>query len=287
MNLVFCSDQNYLPHLAAAIHSILAHHAPNDIAFWVVYNDCSEEALQTFRAAVCPARTSLLCDKKLSDQELFVNRHVSKTTYQRLYLDRILPENINRYLYLDCDVLITGTLHELYNTILDECTIAASPEYDSAKLFDPEREVNYFNAGVMLVDRKIWRTRNTSEALAKYVRMNREKLRFWDQDALNGVLADEWKPVSPKWNLTVPYFRNRKLMANHANDEVYADMRIIHFNASIKPWHYRLRHPYKYLYFKYLPEPYLSDFSFSDKNFRTVLRKCIAVVFLSLGLKKY
>lgn len=287
MNLVFCSDQNYLPHLASAIHSILAHHAASEIVFWVVHNDCSEASLQTFNKAVSPARISLLCDESLTYKTLFVNRHVSKTTYQRLFLDHILPAEVTRYLYLDCDLLVVGNLRQLYDMPLDGYILAAAPEYDPEKLFAPDRKSEYFNAGVMLVNRDAWRINNIGEALEHYLGTHGEKLRFWDQDALNGVLANVWKPVSPKWNLTASYFRNQKMRKAHRADEVYADCRIIHFNASIKPWHYRLRHPYKYLYFTYLPKHYKNQFKYSDKNLLTVTRKQIALILINLGLKDY
>lgn len=287
MHFVFSTDNNYLPHLAAAIHSILGCHAHTEVDFWVVYNDCSDTQLQTFIAAVAPAKVTLLADEMLSEKELFVSRHISKTTYQRLFLDRILPQSVTRYLYLDCDLLVIGNLQELYHTNLHGCIIAAAPEYAQDLFFSNIGNVSCFNAGVLLVDRVAWQSAAITEKLEAYMVQEGENLQYWDQDALNAVLQDKWLPVSPKWNATVVYFRDSKKMRKYKAHEVYADTRIVHFNASLKPWHYRLRHKYKTLYLKYLPEPYRSSFFYPDKNYITIFRRAIAFLFVYAGLKRF
>lgn len=287
MNIVFCTDNNYLMHLASAIESILAHHSSGTVRFYIVVNNCTLWDLEIFASVISTQLITFIEDTSLDERPLFTNRHISKATYQRLFLDYLLPEKIDRFLYLDCDVVVTGNLNELYQLELEEFFIAAAPEYDARLLFDKSRKPTYFNAGVMLVNRKLWRREGISEFLEHLVLTERETLTFWDQDALNAVLMGKWLPISNKWNVTALYFRNKRMMRKNRTEDVYSDTRIVHFNASLKPWHYRLRHPYKSTYFKYLPEPYRAKFKYSDKNLLTMARKVVGIFLVTLGIKEY
>lgn len=58
----------------------------------------------TLKKLECYAGRDLSCQKK-----------ISKTTYFRLFMAEILPENLEKILYLDCDTMVTKTLDELFD----------------------------------------------------------------------------------------------------------------------------------------------------------------------------
>ena len=79
--------------------------------------------------------------------------HISKATYYRLLIADILPKEIDRVLYLDCDIIVNDSLEELWGIDMTGKAIAASPQIGSGH--DCERlgypiEDGYFNAGQFL-----------------------------------------------------------------------------------------------------------------------------------------
>jgi UDP-glucose:(galactosyl)LPS alpha-1,2-glucosyltransferase len=51
--------------------------------------------------------------------------HISVSTYFRLCLDKLMPTNVSRAIYLDSDILIRGSLRELWAVDLGENVLAA------------------------------------------------------------------------------------------------------------------------------------------------------------------
>ena len=56
-------------------------------------------------------------------------------TYYRCILSELLPADIDRLLYLDCDIVIVGDISEYWNTPLDnETGVAAVETWDAMNL---------------------------------------------------------------------------------------------------------------------------------------------------------
>src|SRR5271170_3830140 len=55
--------------------------------------------------------------------------HLSKATYLRLAVGKLLPADLDRMIYLDCDVLVVGDLAELWDTDLQGNIIGAVPDF--------------------------------------------------------------------------------------------------------------------------------------------------------------
>lgn len=120
-------------------------------------------------------------------------RGISTGTYLRLALPELLPET-DRILYMDADILVRGSLRQLWETPMQEMALAAVKgavnlsdkwEWNSRReywhLLEGERG-NYINAGVTLLHLAEIRRRGlkkTWDALA------RQKLYYQDQDILN------------------------------------------------------------------------------------------------------
>ena len=55
--------------------------------------------------------------------------HISKETYFRLDAVNLLPDSIERFLYLDSDIIVLGNLSEFYHQPFGDKLIVASPDY--------------------------------------------------------------------------------------------------------------------------------------------------------------
>jgi len=132
--------------------------------------------------------------------------HVSGTTYARLFcIERIEAE---RLIYLDCDVLLRHDIGELINFELGSSPVAAAldllhPTWSSPG--NPIGQLNgespYFNAGVLVIDAEAWRSRGLSGRSEHFLQLHADRVRFWDQDALNYACQGEWKALPHHWNV--------------------------------------------------------------------------------------
>jgi lipopolysaccharide biosynthesis glycosyltransferase len=169
--------------------------------------------------------------------------HVTQASSARLALAEILEEfPIERFLYLDGDVEITGSLSDLSEVDLPESHIAAAENAET--LFScryPHKHEEwtnrmrglgmsegsgYFNAGVLLAHMKSWK--EISSQAKKFYRENAGKCRLYDQCALNAVCHDRRLVLSPRWNVQSAFLGLR-----HGSR---FSPRIIHYNGGNKPW---------------------------------------------------
>lgn len=161
-------------------------------------------------------------------------KHISRITYARLLIPRILPETVTKALYLDTDILVLGDLRPLWEVSLDDHVVGAVSDISAAdiKRLDPRfvgvpRVRDYFNAGVLLMDVRRWREEQISERALRYLEANPASP-LSDQDALNVACDGRWKAMDTTWN-----FQNH-LRVRLANLETRPA--IVHFVTDMKPW---------------------------------------------------
>ena len=184
---------------------------------------------------------------------LKVSGHVSQETYFRLLTPNYL-QDVDRVLYLDADLLVRHSVVEIFRQQFEGAHLLAVPHASKRSgFFESERGVpsysvlgipgnsRTFNAGVMLLNLEEWRHSNTTESILKYLREYREQVLWWDQDGLNAVLHDRWRPLHPKWNVMTSHFADfgsweDSLLDATTFESIKSDPAIIHYSFVPKPW---------------------------------------------------
>lgn len=288
MVLVFSFDENFVQHFLVAINSILDTNRTADLKIFVLNKDISDKSKVTINQNIAPYQVVVTFIEVNLDKfrGLLVSDRITIDTYFRLAIPALLDPRINRAIYLDCDIIVLGSLRPLWEMDLQNKAFAAVPEYSNARNREMGLgETKTFNAGVMVIDVDKWRREKISERVFTYLAEHPENIKFHDQDALNGALINEILEIPLKWNVTTPFVRLRpgdsQALYESADKPV-----IIHFNEVVKPWHYRLRHPFKSYYYKYLRRTPYKEFVPADRNIENILRKCLAVSLISLGIKR-
>jgi lipopolysaccharide biosynthesis glycosyltransferase len=141
-------------------------------------------------------------------------------TYQKLTLGDWLPGDVQRVVWLDCDLLVLGDLGELWDkqigsrtalAVQDQRVPLVSSRFGVAGCRDLglSTEAKYFNAGVMLVDLAAWRGDEVGVKAREYLLNYADRVYFWDQEALNAVLAGKWGEMDLQWywQWAVPIWR--------------------------------------------------------------------------------
>jgi len=181
-------------------------------------------------------------------KDLPVWAHIKHAAYLRILCPDLLPKSLSKVIYLDCDMIITQGIDELWNTEMDGYPLAAVQEQSmvisSAGGVVAYRELGipgdakYLNSGVLLMDLVAWRRENFSQKIMDYLRKYREQVVYHDQDGLNAILANRWKELNNRWNywvnsaeVTPGETRESALM------RIRAKAKIVHFASRVKPWH--------------------------------------------------
>lgn len=179
------------------------------------------------------------------DEELFsrfpVTEDWTAEVYYRLLLPDVLPEDIDRILYLDVDIIINKSLEDLYFTdfggkVLCVCKdICGAPFGDERDLIFEKQIQNgfiYFCSGMLLMNIKAMRGKYCFEDYMKLAQDLDYKMVAPDQDLLNYVHWNEVKIVdSMQYNL----FAWIAYKKNIHYSEVKETVSIIHFSGP-KPW---------------------------------------------------
>ena len=193
----------------------------------------------------------------------FVDGFVSKECYLRLFAAEILPERIDRLIYLDSDIVVVDDLRPLWRLELGDNLVAAAPDYpllpavvsaDRRQLLGMPVEHEYVNSGVLVMDLSRWRRDRATERLCRYIARQGARLTFYDQDAINAVLHDRIQLLDCRWNLQARmYASGRAVFPREFDATVEARRRpaIIHYTGSEKPWKFRSRIPRKGDYVRY------------------------------------
>ena len=142
-------------------------------------------------------------------QGIYIDPRYTEAASMRLLLPELLPE-LDRVLYLDCDIIVRQDLARLwretdlghnYLAAIYEAAIEGQAERFRALGCDPAR---YFNSGFLLMNLKQMREEKVSERLLEACRV--PYLEFPDQDALNQVCLDRVLPLSPLYNSIRTFF---------------------------------------------------------------------------------
>jgi lipopolysaccharide biosynthesis glycosyltransferase len=163
------------------------------------------------------------------------NKRLSNIVYARLIIDRLVRPDVERILYLDCDMLVRDDVRYLFDLELGGHAIAAVRDTSGASItgqrdvkknrdiFDPAH--SYFNAGLVLIDIAKWREADVIGRMEEAYASGVMQRIYYDQDLLNLVFKDRWLKLPWRWNL---------IDARRVHEGV--DPAIVHYTGNTKPW---------------------------------------------------
>ncbi len=271
MNILYTLNDKFVPQVAAGICSVCENNKEMDnITFYLI----SKEISETNKKKLIDFGKSYNRDviiKELGDINQYFDFEFDTTGWNsivlaRLILDKFLPNEVEKVLYLDGDTIVRGSLEELWNTDLKDYVLAASiePTVDKKRKNDLGLEkYPYYNAGVLLVNLKKWREEKVGKAILDFYKKNDGKLFANDQDAINGSLVGKIYTLLPKYNFyNIFYQYSYKFLKKLMNPVKYFEYEefincvkepiIIHYLGEERPWRKGNHHKYKNDYIKYL-----------------------------------
>lgn len=262
IHVALATDRNYLDYALVTVASLLSWHPAGGITLYLLHEELKETDFARFETL---QRISPFKFVPLKIEQAFFQNwpklRWSISTYYRLILPSLLPE-LEKVLYLDCDLLVLDDISDLWATELGGRSCAAVPvkiSRESFKQLGLPDEAVYFNAGVMLFNLKKMRTQNHEKRFIHLFHELGDQIKYPDQDILNLAYWSDYVKLPLRWNLVTSVYRNPPLEPVYSEAETkYALSHpgIAHFTGTHKPWRLgkTTHHPYAeyYLHFAQL-----------------------------------
>ena len=269
MHIVYSSDDKYAQHMGASIYSLLSHNAESEIVIYVIDNGISSDSKEKLQQIINQFPLSQLqwIDFSKWSEKLTLDMQwpISQSAYGRLFVGSMLPDSVQKCIYLDCDMIVCDKIDELWGFDLEGHTLAAVQDTvnaatkNSVGLYSAEQ---YFNSGFLLIDLQQWRRIGAEKKCIQFIDEHSGSVSHHDQGVLNGVFHKDVSILPLKYNvMTIHYIMNRRKIMKYFHEEsrfyteeeiewAKAHPTVLHYTPSFtsRPWVRTCRHPLKKLY---------------------------------------
>lgn len=273
MNIVLASDDNYVPLLTVSIVSFLEnnHKDFDEINVFILNDGITDQNIKMIKDSLTKYDCNISFIKtknieNLNSKIVSLERDniASFTTYSRLFIGSLIPDNIDKIIYLDCDILIVDSIKQLWDEDISDYYCAAVLDCCNTtikEMLGISEEDKYINAGVLYINLKKWREDNVEDKFIEFIMNNQNRFYQHDQGIINNTFKNKIKILSPRYNLQgyfqyMSYKVSKKFSCidnEYYSKEIMDDARknpiFLHFCAGdfFRPWQNE-NHPYANLY---------------------------------------
>ena len=243
IHFVYAVDKNYNHQLLISINSLLSKFT-GKATIHIIHKDSKSIEKQLKKIQSYENLEQINVYQFIKDSNSFPNiegTHISEATYYRLFINKYIPDDIDSYIYLDADIIC---LNDAYEKINKTFSVLKKSNYKVAARTEMQRETNelkfsslgikgtnYFNAGVLFVNNKLWRKEEVYDGLLVHLEKIKDKLEFWDQDVLNSFFEGYYLEIEDGLNngldLSKPTMNNQG---------TFSSTIFLHYQGSNKPW---------------------------------------------------
>ena len=266
LHVAYGLDANYIRAAGVAMVSLIKNNPAYHWHFHVFASSVFPEDLERFQSLVAtyPARLTLY----LIDAGVFVSlpriAHYPLSTYFRLLMPLELAKNhVNRFLYMDPDIVCLGPIDKLVNSKMDgKIAAAAHDEAGVAAMKVSELSIaphSYFNAGILLIDVPGWNSLQISEKVLALLADPPVRFSLMDQDALTLALRNQIQYLDFNWNFPFETYKKQK-------QPLKAPPIFLHFSGTQKPWKTLFRHSAQRLYLEFQDSSPWRDLSLDEPS---------------------
>ena len=256
MNVMYASDDNYAWLMGISMISLFENNkATNEICVYLLADKISIENLTLLRDIANEyGRELVIVDvNDLILPSSLYNSTYPKSAYSRLFAYNLLPNKVEKVIYLDCDIIVVGSLEDLYNRELNDNAFLAVQDFLSngyKRKIGLKKKDTYINTGVMVLNLKKFRELPITQRIASFLDKFSAAICHADQDIFNGIFQGEFSVLPPYYNVMtqVNQYSYEQIMRTwrpynyYSKEDIeYAKQnpRIYHYTAclnDIRPW---------------------------------------------------
>lgn len=263
MNILVAANNQYIKPLRVLLASLFQHEA-GKLDIYLLHSGVSKENLTLLDLDIkkmggrfwpIPVDEAIFQDAPLL-------HHFTNEVYYRVLCGEVLPETMERVLYLDADMLVRGSLKDFYNMEFQGKTLIGitdtlGPVYYRnrhyvrlAALGLTEEDV-YVNSGVLLFNLEKMRKSFVLQDFLRQLNEKREILDMVDQDMINVYFKGEIGVVDEMYNYPAIVFSASFLINWIAGGWRRDNPKIVHYMGNPKPWHPNYFGKYYFEYQRY------------------------------------
>ncbi len=242
MDLVFTITSSYIKYAFVAMASICVNQPrETEINFWFVqhdFTDSDKEKINSFLSEYEKKAYFVFADPKRYEKfvKYFEGTRWATVLLNKLFLHQLLPNTLDRVLYLDVDLVVDGDITDFYNLPFDDNYIVGTPtvpaskakdepdnefdcyyikEYNKSEVVQPKKTL--FNAGVLLLNLKKFRDNNID---SDYYLESITGLKniMADEGVFNGVFLSETKMLK---TCKYDYYINQSIYNKDGNNSYF------------------------------------------------------------------
>lgn len=232
LTFVLAGDYGYIRYIEATLKSICYHH--DNCKVYILNQDIPQEWFISVREKMGQKQSELV-DVKLTSglvSETWklppLGPHINHMTFARYFISQFVEEDL--VLYLDSDTIVTRPLTALFELYLGTNLLAAAKVIYGLE--------DRFNAGMLLINNKLWREENVQEQLIDITNREHENLLEADQTVLNMLAKNRYLVLDDTYNFQIGYDRlaeerEQYFVLEKSTNPLPA---VIHYITDDKPW---------------------------------------------------
>lgn len=247
INILVTFDKNYINPFKTMMMSLAENNPEEQIHIWLLYSHIPSFYLEHIKEYLTQLQMEITIIKV--NRNLFkdvpVMKQYPQEMYYRLMAPLILPETLDRVLYLDSDILVINSIRPLWEINLKECAFAAATHLGVTNMVKEINKIrmgiehDYYNSGVMLMDLKKARVIIKKKEIFDYVRKHKNELVLPDQDVFNYLYGKYTILIDDAiWNYDARYFTRYLLKSSgeYVMEWLINNTVFLHFCGKRKPW---------------------------------------------------
>ena len=250
--VVFATNNNYAPYLGVTLQSLIdTCDSSYHYEIFIFFTELGKNYIYQFENfekknihVRCVNVTSII-----QSQQLYSRAHYSIEMYYRMVIAELLYI-YPKVLYMDCDIIILNSIHQLFLTDIGDNILGAARNPIHKGMYNYlQKELSfdykiYFNSGILIINTVLFTKGNIKTKCFDFISKHRT-LACPDQDALNIVCKDKVYFFDLSWNFQWHHtvsINNAAIMTPLLDDEkeeyykAEKERKIIHFTSDKKPW---------------------------------------------------
>ncbi|HEJ0068300.1 TPA: lipopolysaccharide 1,2-glucosyltransferase [Citrobacter koseri] len=246
LNIAWGVDRNFMFGAALSMTSILIHNQNVKVHLHLLTDYIDDDYRQKFSELAKQHSTNITV-YFMDATELKVlpcGNAWSYATYFRFIAFEYLAGKVDSILYIDADVICKGSLAELSHIDLDGYAAAVVRDVDDSPARKIEEKPDYFNAGVIYANLKVWKEQNFINSAFDILLDKERKLPFFDQDVLNILFLNKVIFLPRTYNTIYGIkqeLKNKDI--SKYKEYITTDTILIHYVGVTKPWNSWANYP--------------------------------------------
>ncbi|RYL93786.1 glycosyltransferase family 8 protein [Sporolactobacillus sp. THM7-4] len=251
MNILVALNANYVYPLKVMLESLFENNSGESFSIYMMYSKMPAEDLADLDSFILNKGHKFvpLYVEPSIFKEATVVKHFTAEMYYRLIAYHYLPDDLDRILYLDPDIIVLNPVSGFYHKSFNGAWFMASEHQFTTKIVSPFNKMRlktpkakgYFNTGVLLMNVRALRKDDSIRKIFAFIKEHRHQLLLPDQDVFNALYWDKIIPVSGAfYNYDARFYGLQKLSLTSSKlgdmDWIKKHTVFVHYCGKQKPW---------------------------------------------------